>query len=84
MILDKDKKIRLRFREKQIGCIDWFIVDQDDNLIATLLTDADLWGYTLMFHLDKTIDPPQISVLPEGIAVVKQLLIERGYDVINC
>lgn len=80
MELDRNKKIKLKFRDKPFGSIDSFIIDQDGNPIATMFRNTDLWGYRLMFHLDKTIDPPHISCIQEGMMVTIRLLKESGYD----
>lgn len=79
-MLDKSKKIKLKFADKPFGCIDSFIVDQDGNPIATMFRNTNMWGYALMFHLDKSIDPPQVSCVQEGMMVAIRLLRESGYD----
>lgn len=77
------KKLILSFRDKPIGEIDWFVVDQDDNLIATFLTEADLRTHKIIFHYDTTVEPFYNSCLPESFMIIGNLLRERGFNVIS-
>lgn len=74
------KKMLLRFRDKPIGCLDSFVVDQDDNLIATLLREADMKGYMITFHYDTSVEPFYNSCLPEAMSIIKNLMRERGFE----
>ncbi|MCC6447544.1 MAG: hypothetical protein IT215_02540 [Chitinophagaceae bacterium] len=75
------KKLILSFRDKPIGEINSFIVDQDDNLIASLLKEVDMYGYTIVFHFDKTVEPFYASSPFMGMSETKKLMRERGYEV---
>ncbi len=82
MELDKSKKIKLKFGDKPFGSVNSFVIDQDGNLIASLLRDDDLWSYTIVFHFDKSVEPFRISCsLYEAMSIVKKLMRERGFEV---
>lgn len=78
------KQIKIHKLKRSAGDIDYHYVDDNNNKIATLLSNSNERGYILIFHIDiPNYKPIEVKSLMSGSAMVRKTLNSNGYHVTN-